>query len=42
MDMQKQVIRFYKPDVVKDFTKTLVRDKNLNSKRRPMRYVPPW
>jgi Tubulin like len=33
MDMQKQVIRFYKPDVVKDFTKTLVRDKNEQQKQ---------
>lgn len=27
-DMQKQVIRFYQPDTIKDFTRTLVRDKN--------------
>jgi len=32
-DLQKQVIRFYKPEVVKDFTKALVRDKNEQQKQ---------
>jgi hypothetical protein len=32
-DVKKQVVRFYKPDVVKNFVKTLVRDKNLQQKQ---------
>jgi hypothetical protein len=32
-DLKKQVVRFYKPDVVKDFVKSLVRDKTLQTKQ---------
>jgi hypothetical protein len=32
-DLKKQVVRFYKPDVVKDFVKSMVRDKMLQSKQ---------
>jgi hypothetical protein len=32
-DLTKQVVRFYKPEVVKDFVKTLVRDKSLQLKQ---------
>lgn len=28
-DLKKQVVRFYKPDIVKDFVKSMVRDKTL-------------
>ncbi len=32
-DLKKQVVRFYKPEVVKDFVKSLVRDKALQAKQ---------
>jgi Tubulin like len=32
-DLRKQIIRFYKPDAVKDFTKALVRDKTEQQKQ---------
>jgi hypothetical protein len=32
-DLKKQVVRFYKPEIVKDFVRTLVRDKSLQQKQ---------